>query len=334
MLRFAIVGALTACVLTVSCSFNEPRIRSEPVILQPQDESQIPLFTAADDHPRLNMQCQEKTSWYTRWVGHAIGGTAGNECVYEVVTEDSLHAALLSPKKEVRDNAILTVLYLSDRSCDNFRAKVFAFRTSATFASGFLNSILSGTGAIASLASGPAGAGLAAANLATGNALNGINSSYYANKMIDQLDAEMEAQRRQLKSQILARIQTTASIPNASEEPAAAPSPGNDVRTATPTPAARPYTGLDAEIDLQTYDNLCSLETLTRPTVSPTAHCHCHRDTNRRRNTYPQGHCSKYRRDQIFSNRRRSAGFQHLYYRESQSQRNRCHGVGLRRPRR
>jgi len=266
MFRTAVWGGLAACLLSVSCSFNEPRIRSEPVILQSQNTQKVPLAPiefSSDNPPTLDVQCQELTSWYTRWLGKAVGGTAGKECVYQVVTQESLHQALLSTDKTVRDNAIMTVLNMSDRSCDNFRAKVFAFRTSANFASGFLNSILSGTGAIASLASGPAGAGLAAANLATGNALNGVNSSYYANKMIDQLDAEMEAQRQQLRAKIVAHLPTATPTPAAGAEDTASPS-------STPASTAGPYSGLDAENELQAYDNLCSLETLTRATLSPT----------------------------------------------------------------
>ena len=152
---YLIAGGLVASLVAVSCSFNEPRIRSEPVILQPNNDSPlthtgcIPLSSNAmcsgsaqngeEQSPGevLTTVCQEKTAWYTRGIGWSMGGTSGNECVYEVVTEDSLDRALLSPDQQVRDNAILTVLYLSDRSCENFRAKVFAFRTSATFASGF-----------------------------------------------------------------------------------------------------------------------------------------------------------------------------------------------------
>ena len=293
--RYLIAGGLVACLVAVSCSFNEPRIRSEPVILQPQGYNNkiplsagaVPTATAAvpgsvaplstsseeegEDAASLDTRCQEKTAWYTRWLGCMVGGTAGNECVYEVVTEDSLDRALLSPSQATRDNAILTVLYLSDRSCANFRAKVFAFRTSASFAGGFFNSILSGTSAITALVSGPAGSALSAANLATGSALNGINSSYYANKMMDQLDAEMDAQRNALKAQILAHIPPQNS---------GGQDGGNGSPVPTPTAAARPYSGLDAKLDLQAYDNLCSLETLTHSvTATP--------------NTY-DGHAGRY----------------------------------------
>jgi hypothetical protein len=281
--RYLIAGGLVACLVAVSCSFNEPRIRSEPVILQPSNPTTlqptgcIPLSDtatcsettqdgkAAPPDKVLATICQEKTAWYTRGLGQAIGGTSGNECVYEVVTEDSLDRALLSTDQAVRDNAILQVLSLSDRSCDNFRAKVFAFRTSATFAGGFFNSILSGTSAITALVSGPAGSALSAANLATGSALNGINSSYYANKMMDQLDADIETRRSSLRSQILARVPTAqSSDPDGDDNGDASPVP-------TATTAAKPYTGLDAKLDLQSYDNLCSLETLTRPSPSPTS---------------------------------------------------------------
>lgn len=262
MHKAAIVARLAACFLLVSCSFNEPRIRSEPVILQ-QGQNPVTVVLSDQSHSALDLQCEEVTPWFTRKLGAVVGGTAGNECVYEVVTEESLDRALVSTDKAVRRNAVLKVLYLSDRSCDNFRASVFAFRTGANYASGLFTTLFSGTSAITALFSGPAASALSATNLAQSSALNGLNSSYYANKMIDQLDAEMEARRQELKSQILARMQ--AAPPQEGEMQPAAPA-----AKPTPTPAVKPYTGLDAEIDLQAYDNLCSLETLTRSSLTPT----------------------------------------------------------------
>lgn len=267
---------------STSCTFSEPRIRAEPVILQSSGNTQVYLddYVASFSNPTAPLQtrCEESAPWMERCWG-TLTGSIGDECVYTAVTEESLNAALLSSNQAVRDRAIITVLALSDRNCNNFRAKVFAFRTGANFAGGFLNTVLSGTSAITALASGPAASGLSAANTVIGSGLSGINSSYYANKILDQIDAEIQIQRAQMQSQILARIPSAA---HATQKLPAAPNPedfavaSTPTATATPVPVGNstpsaPYSGLDAKLDLQAYDNICSLENITHPSPSPTS---------------------------------------------------------------
>jgi len=204
----------------------------------------------------------------------SLTGVKSTDCVYSAFDIDTVDSALMSQNPAIVSNTITQVLDLSDQNCEAWRARVFAFRTGSGFAGNFIQQVLGTGGAFASLLSGPAGSGVSAGNAAVNAFTTGINSSYYANKAMDQIDSEIHTERQQAKANIIARLPVTPAPTPTPTPSVASTSSGSATATATPTPGPR-YSGIDAKSDLIAYDNLCSLEIIatssTTATSTPTA---------------------------------------------------------------
>jgi hypothetical protein len=223
MVRFstyAILAGLAASLWMVGCASNGTKNCCEPTLIhQTSSQPSSPPAPGA-----LEVTCEQYNSWYTRWWSHAFAGGPANECVHEVVTEESV-ANALSGSQELRDQVILTVLYLSDRNCDNFRAHRFASCTATTYVEGVATSFSAGASAAKFLAIGSR----ASANAASIAASKNILSEKCADPVTVAALAAIDAQRAQLKSQILAGLGSS----------------GNSNH--------------DVEANLETYDSLCCL---------------------------------------------------------------------------
>lgn len=88
----------------------------------------------------------------------------------------------------------------SDYNCNNFRAKVFSFRSNVGYAGGLASGLFATGGAITALVSGPAAASLAGASSAITAAINPINIDYYASLTMGQLDTLIVSKRADLKA--------------------------------------------------------------------------------------------------------------------------------------
>ena len=129
----------------------------------------------------------------------------------------------LSGSQDLRDQAILTLLYVADRNCDNSRAQRFASCTARTYVQGVATSFMVGASAAKFLAIGSA----ASANAANTAASENILATTCADQTIVARLAATDTQRAQLKSQILAGLRSSATSSD------------------------------EVESDLETYANLC-----------------------------------------------------------------------------
>lgn len=192
MLRFstyAILAGLAASLWMVGCGLNGTKNCCEPTLIH--QTSTQPLSPPASG--ALEVTCEQYNSWYSRWWSRSFGGSPANECVHEVVTEESL-ANALAGSQDLRDDAILTVLYISDRNCDNFRANRFASCTARTYVEGVATSFQVGASTAKFLALGSRASADAARLAASKNILS------------ENCVATTDARRAQLRSQILAGL--------------------------------------------------------------------------------------------------------------------------------
>jgi hypothetical protein len=261
-----------AIVFSNSCTLSEPRIKPEPVLYIPSapeitsTEVEVPVGTATSPFT-ITRECMQRKPCLTR-MWDSLTGVNSTDCVYAAFKEDTVDSALMSQNPNIVSNTITQVLDLSDENCAMWDARVFAFRTGSGFAGGFIQQVLSTGGAVAGLLSGPAAAGVSAANAGVGAFTTGINTTYYANKAMDQIDSDIRTNRQQAKANINARL-PVAPTPTAAPSPISASS-GSATATATSTPVPK-YSGLDAKSDLIAYDNLCSLQAIATSSASATS---------------------------------------------------------------
>lgn len=291
--RIALAFAL---MVTNSCSESEPRIKAAPALFIPNP----PIETTSDKFASvpvgygttsksLDLECTQHRPCLTR-LWDSLTGVSSDDCVYSAFTEKSVDEALITGNPAIISNTVYQVLNQSDQNCNTWHARVFAFRTGTSFAGNFSQQVLGTGGAVAGLLSGPAAAGVSAGNAALNAFMTNLNTSYYFNKYMDQIDTQIATARQQKASDIIARLPQT---PAPTVTPTATPTPGGRITsattsdssalaldptaTSTPTPTATPgpkYTGIDAKRDLIAYDSLCSLEiiaTSTAATSTPTA---------------------------------------------------------------
>lgn len=257
---FLICAGLLIVTTTLGCTFQEPRIRSEPLIRfrssvqSPWTPTQIPVETQAPEVGfgsgtpiTLSYYCAAWNPWATRVYDSMSSSFTGassalDECIYKTIDESTLTAAMNQARNaEAQNEIIRTLESWSDGNCDNFRARVFSFRSNVGYVGGLGSGLLASAGALTALVSGPVAAGLSGASSAVTTAISPIDGDYYSNYTMGQLDASIVQRRTEMKTSI-------------------------EQKMAAPPPAI--YTIAQKISDLQTYDSLCSLETLAANPVS------------------------------------------------------------------
>lgn len=254
--RVVLLLSFAAC-LTAGCTFNEPRVRPEPVIHLNQPDFWVRRGLATQN-PQLfdnvEVTCAEWHSASATWIFAPLGSllsgasSANDECIYATADLQKL------PKFDKGDvrfaDMTLTLLNLSDYDCTQFLARAFAFKTNATFMQNLVNSSVSGTAAVTAFTSGVATSGLSVGNAVIGNALHAMNSNYFAGKSFDVMETAIRARREILRTRIRERLCVSQKLPNCKF--------GTDSGNA-PNPV--PYlSNMDMVNDVLEYDRTCSLE--------------------------------------------------------------------------
>ncbi len=166
---------------------------------------------------------------------------------------------------DLQNDIIRQLMYWSDYNCNNFRARVFSFRSNVTYVGAVTSGLLASTGAITALVAGPVAAGLSGASAAVTSAITPINNSYYADYTMGKLDELIVQERADMKHCIEQRMaateptQTSSTGADNGKTPLPAPAPPSG---AANCPIASRYTWAAKISDLQTYDSMCSLEIL------------------------------------------------------------------------
>jgi hypothetical protein len=124
---------LVACEFLAfcSCTFNEPRIRSEPILFFPgasASTSEPPKLTLAG----VPMHCVQSAGIVHRWIWSPLfssGSSKLDECVYETVNVEELRGTLERDHSDpVKQNSTLSLmLAVENQNCNNFRAKFLPF---------------------------------------------------------------------------------------------------------------------------------------------------------------------------------------------------------------
>lgn len=296
---------LVAICIVCACTYQEPRMRAEPLITFPayniislnkrvplQVPVPAPESTGAAVMPSLDFHCAAWNPVMTRFYDSltsslTAGSSSLDECIYVTIDQQNLTAAMNMVRNDpaAQDSIVRSLETASDYNCNNFRARVFGFRSNVGYVGGLASGLLASGGAITALVSGPAAAGLAGASSAVTAAINPINTDYYSNYTMGQLDTLIVQRRSEMKACIEQRMAaaeknkaTPASTPTASEDPSEQPS-ASQTPSATPTAAPNPsascptsstYSAAQKISDLQFYDSLCSLELLAQSLPSST----------------------------------------------------------------
>ena len=212
--RIALI--LLAASSAVSCTFNEPRIRPEPIAtaLGPTGwQLQGDKLILNDG---LEFRCVEWHSWTnypTQWLAEVFTGwhSALDECVYLTVNPETVIGR--SPDQNTKADSIAhktdTLIAVSDYNCANFLAKAFASKTGVDFGSTVTTILLSGSSAVLGLAGGVpalAPAAISAGNSAIAGGAAAFDTTFFAKQSFDIMEAGILAERQLQRAQINARI--------------------------------------------------------------------------------------------------------------------------------
>jgi hypothetical protein len=292
--------------LIYSCTYQEPRIGAEPILNFPAHNVlsltsahfiPIPILLPQSSKlsvpPTLNFDCAEwnpaMSRFYDSLTSSFTGGSSIlNVCIYITIDDSQIATAmnLTRNEPETQDSIIHTLISASDHNCNNFRSRVFAFRSNVSYVGGLASGLFASGGAITALTSGPAAAGLAGASAAISAAINPINTDYYSGYTMALLDTLIKQKRADMEACIDDKMSAAErSTPIPSDDP---PTP-TPTAIPSPTPAATPaphancptsttYTAAQKLLDFQACDNLRSLEILSEnqtstptPTQTPTS---------------------------------------------------------------
>jgi hypothetical protein len=292
MARRALVYIVLFVLFAVSCTYQEPRIRSEPLLRFPAHLAVTSeSVSQRAGMPSLEFHCSEWNPWSTRLYDSMSssftgGSSALNECIYVSIDVSSLAPAIAGEDPDTQDNIIRQLMYWSDYNCNNFRARVFSLRSNVTYVGAVTSGLLASSGAITALVAGPVAAALSGASAAVTSAITPINNSYYADYTMGKLDELIVQERADMKHCIEQRMAGARPTPTPSAaQPTRTRSVGADNGTPDPAPTPTPVSAAancpipstypwPAKIsDLQIYDSMCSLEILAAnpmASVAPT----------------------------------------------------------------
>ena len=258
--------AITAIVAFLGCTFSEPRIRSEPILFFPANPTPTNTPGAAlFREPPLH--CVERAPFLKRTVlakisGSLSGGTSTlDECIYNTVDAQGLLNILKQEhdQPDAQNQTLTSMLMMSDQNCDNFRSRVFAFRANSGYLGSITGALLASGGAITALVSGPVAAGLSGASAAVIASISGVNSNFYSNYGMGELDQKIVTSRTAMADCIQKRMDAAVS-----KKPPGIGDPECKIRTV--------YSAEERMSDLQQYDSRCSLElAAASPMPTPTA---------------------------------------------------------------
>ncbi len=270
-------GLLVFC----GCTFNEPRIRSEPLLFFPTSAA-APTPTPTLTLGKVPLHCVETAGLIHRWIldpFFSSGSSQLDECVYQTANVEELEKALTNDATEAeKNNTEKLMMAVSNQNCNNFRAKIFAFRANAGVVSSTTSTLLASGGAIAALASGPVGAGLAGGSAGLQAAMGNISGQFYQNFGEGQLDqnitSSIVAKGLCIQKKMDAAVSTSApgsaaQANNAAQAAAAVPG-ATPTPDSCPTPANNQYAVGDRINDLQNFDAACSLEEAAKFKAQPT----------------------------------------------------------------
>lgn len=142
------------------------------------------------------------------------------------------------------NNDVTQLLTLSDTNCSNFLARSFALETNLGFFKNFVNTAVSSTASVISLANVPSmvTSGVSAGNAVIGGGVDAFNSEYFANKTFQTFEIAIQAERLKRSTDIRRRLDATKA--------------GNPTAE-----GVQPYLNLhDALLDVEQYDRACSYE--------------------------------------------------------------------------
>ena len=259
--RFLVTSAFISALS--ACTFSEPRIRSEPILFFPGDPAPASSPTLALTFTEPPLHCVQRVGAVQKWVAAPFrsGSSTLDECVYETVNAEDLRNTLEKETDDKKRNETLSLMMtVANQNCNNFRARVFAFRTNAGTVSSTASTLLASGGAITALVSGPVGAGLAGGSAALQSTLGNINSQFFSNYGAGQLDQNITSSMKNKALCIQARMNAADSQPSPESTPGGS----------SQCPINAAYTVGERMADLQDYDATCSLEQAAVPTASPT----------------------------------------------------------------
>lgn len=271
MAKWALIYSAMLVFFAGGCTYQEPRIRSEPLLRFP---ASLGPPSAATAEPvkigQLQFSCSEWNPWSTRFYDSMSssftgGSSALNECIFVSVNETDLASAMSLQSLTNQDDTIRQLMYWSDYNCNNFRARVFSFRSNVTYVGAITSGLLASTGAITALVAGPVAAGLSGASAAVISAITPLNNAYYADYTMGKLDQYIVQQRAEMRQCIEQRMAAAKPIPipAATAEGEPAPVPASTPVSGASNCAISPAYPWPSKIsDLQIYDSMCSLEIL------------------------------------------------------------------------
>lgn len=258
----AISAVLVVCGI-VSCTYNEPRLRPEPIAAA-VGTTNFHLQGATLELEGLNFRCVEwhsLTNYPAQWMLELFTGwhSAMDECVY--LTVDPAQILPLSHDRNINTIAHKTdtLLAISDYNCANFLAGAFAAKTNTDFGSSVASTILSGTSSILGLASGvPAlvPASISGGNAAIAGGTAAFDSNFFAKQSFDIMETGILASRRVQRTQIEARICESYPEKDRPRKDCSIP-PSKNYPGFTPN---KYWTMSEALSDVIEYDRTCSIE--------------------------------------------------------------------------
>ncbi|MFI5351403.1 MAG: hypothetical protein ACHQZS_00435 [Candidatus Binatales bacterium] len=267
-----VVLTLLAVCGIVSCTYNEPRLRTEPIAAAVGTQN-FGLQGSEVSLDGLAFRCVEWHSiagYPSEWLFELFSGwhSKMDECVYLTVDPEGVLPAPSAEKpnptaKEVA-NVIAhetdTLLAISNYNCANFLAGAFAAKTNTDFASNVASTILSGSTAVLGLAGGvPAlvPAGISAGNSAITGSTASFDSNFFAKQSFDIMETGILADRKVQRAQIEARIcETYSELGESPVKDCSIPKTA-DYEGYTPR---RYWTMSEALSDVIEYDRTCSIE--------------------------------------------------------------------------
>lgn len=271
-MRTVLIGCATVILFAAeSCTYNEPRIRPEPVSASPLGtliNNQMTVdgvtFRCVETHSVLNKPQQYFLEFFTGW------HSTMDECVYLTADPKSVLGGADETASQLGTNNIRiankiahktdTLLAISDYNCANFLAGAFAAKTGTDFGSSIASTILSGTSSILGLAGGvPAlvPAALSGGNSAITGGTAAFDSNFYAKQSFDIMETGILASRQVQRAQIAARICETYRELGRSPVKDCGIQPRGNYEGYIPT---RYWTMSEAVSDVIEYDRTCSIE--------------------------------------------------------------------------